>query len=142
MAKSWMQDHVEKVQNGEIHWQGGSFFAKAETEVEKTISRSTILLQKQVRSDLIQHVYPPSGPTPGGPPAKRTGQLRDSIDMETFVRGKDFVGRVGTNLKYGRHLELGEGTPIRPYLRPALDRHLPQIKKDIAAAGKRMDRGK
>lgn len=55
---------------------------------------------------------------PGEPPRKQTGQLRRSIAREVVA----LVGRVGTNLEYGRHLELGtRHMAARPWLRRALN---------------------
>jgi HK97 gp10 family phage protein len=72
----------------------------------------------------------------------RLGKLSASIETETFERDGLFVGVVGTNLKYGKYLELGTRKMAkRPYLRPALDSQRSRIIKDIKAAGKRMQRG-
>lgn len=51
----------------------------------------------------------------------RTGNLRRSIYSEvTFERGT-WVGRTGTNVKYGFFQEVGTvNHPAHPYLRPAL----------------------
>jgi hypothetical protein len=66
----------------------------------------------------------------GEPPHVLTGRLRLSIKHEVERRGRRILGRVGTNVIYGRRLELGfTGTDAagrsvrqgpRPYLRPAL----------------------
>ena len=54
---------------------------------------------------------------PGEPPRKQTGRLLASVAWE--VSG--LVGRVGTNLPYGRWLELGTRLmAARPWLRRAL----------------------
>ena len=53
---------------------------------------------------------------PGEPPRTQTGTLRRSITHEVFPKADevissfstpDFVGRVGTNVKYGKYLEFG-----------------------------------
>lgn len=50
-----------------------------------------------------------------------TGRLRASITHELGKDGEGIVGRVGTNVDYGIHVELGNGnSPEQPYLRPAL----------------------
>jgi hypothetical protein len=136
-----MQDHVEKVDNGELHWNGGSFLATAENAIERAVSRATIKLQGNVTEDINRESSPPAS-APGEPPHVDTGTLGASIDHETYRTKADFIGRVGTNVKYGRWLE--EGTTRmapRPYLRPALDRIRPAFEKDLKAAGKRMERG-
>lgn len=51
-----------------------------------------------------------------------TGRLRSSITREMGSDGGDLVGRVGTNVHYARHVELGTSRMVaQPYLRPALD---------------------
>lgn len=52
---------------------------------------------------------------PGEPPHKQTGRLRASVTWEKVRAG---LARVGTNVKYGRLLELFVGP--RPWLRRAL----------------------
>lgn len=42
---------------------------------------------------------------PGEPPRRQTGQLRASVSYEIDL--KNLAGRVGTNLKHGRYMELG-----------------------------------
>lgn len=72
-----------------------------------------------------------SGPVtharPGEPPRKQTGRLRASVTYELDAR--DLAGRVGTNVDYGRHLELGtrRGLLPRPWLRPAVSWVLSQL---------------
>lgn len=58
--------------------------------------------------------------TPGEPPRKQTGRLRDSVAHE--VDASILTARVGTNVEYGKHLELGtkRGLKPRPWLRRAL----------------------
>ena len=53
----------------------------------------------------------------GQPPHKDTGALRASVSYE--VDEVNLEARVGTNLRYGRHLELGEGVNPHPWLRRA-----------------------
>lgn len=57
---------------------------------------------------------------PGEPPRKQTGRLRASVTEE--VDPATLEARVGTNVKYGRFLELGtkKGIAPRPWLRRAL----------------------
>lgn len=58
---------------------------------------------------------------PGEPPFKQTGRLRGSVTYE--IDEATSTARVGTNLDYGRHLELGtkKGLLARPWLRRAVD---------------------
>ena len=127
---------------GNVNWNGDEFLASATTEVERVIARSVVKMQDHAR----QIVSRTSGPTatnpgaspsrPGEPPHIRTGTLRASIDQETFRRAGEFVGRMGTNLDYGRFLETGtRKMAARPYLRPTLDAHRLRILADLKAAG-------
>jgi HK97 gp10 family phage protein len=64
-------------------------------------------------------VYGAMRSAPGEPPLKQTGHLRRSIAHE--VDRATLVGRVGTNLRYGRFLETGtRKLAPRPWLRRAL----------------------
>lgn len=58
---------------------------------------------------------------PGRPPAVDTGRLRASITHDMGSDSAGLVARVGTDVTYGRHLELGTSRmAARPFLRPAL----------------------
>ena len=62
---------------------------------------------------------------PGEPPRKQTGRLRGSVAWE-LISG--LAARVGTNVKYGRYLQLGTSRMgKRPWLDVALKRSVPQI---------------
>lgn len=64
-----------------------------------------------------RRVYGANPSRPGDPPNKQTGRLRGSITWELVGQ----VARVGTNLLYGKHLELGTTRmAARPWLRRAL----------------------
>jgi HK97 gp10 family phage protein len=65
---------------------------------------------------------------PGNPPNTDTGRLAQSIKFDFKKDG--FVGRVGTNLRYGRNLEFGtKRMSPRPWLSTAV-----RIKSDEVAA--------
>ena len=69
---------------------------------------------------------------PGNPPHRQTGTLVRSITVDSAfnVTGNRIVGRVGTNLPYGKYLELGTSRiKARPYLRPGLRRMHARIRK-------------
>lgn len=124
-----------------------AFLRSAENAVERAIARGTLKVEKEAELLVSQSAGPtkthPDNPPsePYSPPHLRTGTLARSIESETFERGRNFYGRVGTNLKYGLWLEIGtkDGTLLpRPYLRPALDTHRKVIVKDIRAAFKKL----
>ncbi|MEN6430013.1 MAG: hypothetical protein ABFC80_04085 [Coriobacteriales bacterium] len=59
---------------------------------------------------------------PGSPPNVQYGILRASIDHEVVKGslGNAISARVGTNLGYGRDLELAIGVAPHPFLKPAI----------------------
>lgn len=69
--------------------------------------------------------------TPGAPPRKLSGQLRRSIAWE--MRNNDTVGRIGTNMVYGRKLE----EMNHPYLSLALQTYGNEIKTIMGRAFQR-----
>ena len=73
-----------------------------------------------------RRIYGAFPSAPGEPPHKQTGRLRGSV---TWEPGK-LRARVGTNVKYGRYLELGSGR-LKP--RPWLKRSLAEMAASIRA---------
>ena len=72
-----------------------------------------------------RRIYGATRSKPGEPPRKQLGHLRRSV---TYEVDDNQVGRVGTNLKYGRWLELGTRLmKARPWLRRALKECQDQI---------------
>lgn len=64
---------------------------------------------------------------PGEPPRKQTGRLRASVAHE--VDRQRLIARVGTNVDYGRWLELGTSKmAARPWLRRALYESAVQVR--------------
>lgn len=59
----------------------------------------------------------------------QTGRLQSSIKYEVEEKGERAVeGRVGTNVHYGKYIELGtRKMKAKPYLVPALEKVLPQL---------------
>lgn len=67
---------------------------------------------------------------PGEPPNTDTGQLVRRIEFE--IDKQRATGSVGTNLKYGAWLELGTRYVLpRPWLRPAYDKVIGQVIKNL-----------
>ena len=70
---------------------------------------------------------------PGEPPRKQTGQLRRSVTRE-IVTTPRVVARVGTNVKYGKWLELGTVRILpRPWLVRAFREMLPTVRSILTA---------
>ena len=72
---------------------------------------------------------------PGEPPKKVTGELQRSIAWVTESDTSSIALQVGTNLEYGRYLELGTSKMVaRPYLRATLLERLNRIQAGVVAA--------
>jgi HK97 gp10 family phage protein len=81
-------------------------------EMRKRLSRAAISVSRHAKQ--LVSVAGPSASRPGSPPHKQTGRLRASIAWELVG---DDRARVGTNVKYGRYLELGTSRMSpRPWL--------------------------
>ena len=75
---------------------------------------------------------------PGNAPAPDSGNLRDSVHYTTEESDSIIVGRVGTDVDYGRMLELGTSRIApRPWLKPSLDKNRNQIERLIQQAVKK-----
>lgn len=109
-----------------VQWSGDKFLRDFERRMERNVLAATVFLEAEVKDAIkIQGPKKTKGVSgkfqrasrPGEPPRLRTGNLRNSIANE--VTG--LTGRVGTNLKYGKSLELGtRHMAPRPYLRATL----------------------
>ena len=65
-------------------------------------------------------------PSPSG--YVRTGNLRQSISHA--VQGEDAI--IGTNIEYAPYVHFGaHGVPPKPFLKNAVERHLPEYKEII-----------
>lgn len=110
-----------------LNWFGVQVTQEVQRQAERGMVRAMIHLEGKVIRK-ISKGQPPS--RPGEPPHVLTGRLRQSITHQVEVVGREVIGRVGTNVEYGRRLELGfVGTDSlgrnvnqaqRPYLRPTL----------------------
>lgn len=98
--------------------------------LEKRMEKAVLALKRDVRKAISKKSPPAS--SEGEPPHVLDNHLRPGImdEVDPMTRGGDIVGRVGTNVKYARRLELGFvgtdklGRKInqgpRPYLRATL----------------------
>ncbi len=70
---------------------------------------------------------------PGQPPAIATSDLFKSIKISVGSEGRDIVGIVGTDQKYGPMLEFGTRKMApRPWLRRSFDNALPKVKQILS----------
>lgn len=103
-----------------IKWNGAEFTSQLAKSNAQRLTRACIYLANKVKENISEpsnHGDTPSAP--GEPPHKDTGRLRSSISYE--VDAQEMKGRVGTNVTYGKFLELGtESLAARPFLRSTL----------------------
>lgn len=129
-------------------WNGDRIAAAIRAEMGRRIRAACLYLSNAVKADISQAgtlrytagvtkkgnirqrtIYNFTHSRPGNPPFKQTGHLRRSITWEVV----GLVGRVGTNLLYGRWLELGTRfMEARPFLRSNLMVHMLTIRTIIA----------
>jgi len=89
-------------------------------EVEQFIRRKALEIVNEAKRSMVGGGKPHVPSAPGEPPHVDTGRLRSSISFEFESSTSQFEARVGTNVTYGRDLELGtERIKPRPWLRPA-----------------------
>ena len=72
--------------------------------------------------------------SPFNPPGVISGHLRRSVQGGVEKRGDDFIGYLGSNVKYARPLELGyepRNLQERPFIRPALENNIDKFMKII-----------
>lgn len=122
-----------------IQWRGDEYVDAVNVASSKGLQKAGVFLVGEIKRS-----FPGSGidnatraqrevnrSEAGEIPHVQTGSLKRSITRER-VRDQE---RVGTNLKYGRYLELGTlFMDARPFLRPALFKHRREILKIIKRA--------
>lgn len=75
---------------------------------------------------------------PGNAPAPDSGNLRDSIHYTIDEEDSLIIGRVGTDVDYGRMLELGTSRVApRPWLKPSVEKNREVILNDLGKVLKR-----
>ncbi len=129
----------------DIQWNGEAVKTAIRAEMARRLQAAAVVVQNEARLLLSvpgtipaggggrdkkgrsRRVYGSNPSLPGEPPRKQYGHLRRSVARE--VDRLSLTARVGTNLKYGRWLELGtsRGLAARPWLRRALSQARQQI---------------
>ena len=117
--------------NGPANWNGDEAMEYCRSRATGFITRAAIEVERRAKELLSvpgtafsrrtgKRLNDQVRSKPGEPPRKQTGTLRASVTYE--VDEKNASARVGTNLKYGKALELGtkRGIKPRPWLRRAL----------------------
>ena len=123
-----------------VVWRGRKIFEKTKAESIIRMGQAVLFVQGQTKQ-ILNRSQPlrrlPSGirvgldpSKPGEPPKRVEGSLLRSITTQVEVTTKRIIGRVGTNISYAPFLELGTSRiRQRPFLRPALRKSTPTIKK-------------
>lgn len=102
-----------------VKWYGPKVIDSIKAMAEKRMEAATVVVANRAKQ-LISTPYPPPS-RPGEPPHRRTGRLRASVAREVTWDESTVIGRVGSNVKYAKWLELGTSRmAARPWLRRAL----------------------
>ncbi len=130
----------------DLEWDPRNALAKAEAAARRKLEASAVVVQNRAKvlvsvagtgqgrdaKGKFARIYNANPSAPGDPPHKQTGRLRASIARE--VDGPAMVARVGTNVIYGRYLELGTRFMApRPWLRRALAESWGDIRRIFGA---------
>jgi len=93
------------------------------SQVKNGMNQAVLLVENQAKKNVDQ--------TPPKHPLVQTGRLKSSITSEVTEGGNKIEGRVGTNVYYGKYLELGhaDGSMHYPWLFPALELSKSKIKQ-------------
>lgn len=99
-------------------WRGDDFVKYIRKNCGERLEAAAIYLKTKVKENISEPSPPPS--PEGTFPHKDTGRLRASISHEVDKSAQ--VARVGTNVIYGKFLELGSSKmAARPFLRSTLN---------------------
>lgn len=129
-------------------WDPNGIMNAALAVTERRMNEAVVLVQADIkrslnvggrqRSSVSGKMYS-FGSDPGQPPFKQTGRLFNSIFGKVIREGSQVLGVVGTNVVYGRRLELGfvgkdsagrqYNQAPRPFIRPAFERNRDRIKR-------------
>lgn len=123
-----------------LNWHGDEVRRKIRREMERRIAAASIVVLNHARTLISisgtggapgsKRSYGSNPSAPGEPPHKQFGHLRRSVAREVV----GLVGRVGTNLRYGRYLEFGtKKMAARPWLRRALAEKRDAIRRLLTA---------
>ena len=106
-----------------LKWYGDDVYKKIHNEQKKRVRQAAIFLESYIKKS-----FGTSPSSPGEPPGVDTGRLRNSITHEIEESLWDIIGRVGTNVEYGKWLELGtKDMSPRPYLRRAIEENKQEL---------------
>jgi len=127
-----------------LQWHGDEAKEHVRRRAVRFLRRAAIVVERQAKVLLSvpgtgRNKGRKSGPItrskPGEPPRKQTGRLRASVTRE--VDESSLTARVGTNVDYGKFLELGtsRGLKPRPWLRRALAEMSQRVNELLSGMG-------
>lgn len=102
-----------------ITWHGRAFMRR----LDEAMRQKADMIGHTVEQEAKHLMSGPSPSQPGQPPGVMTGDLRRSITREIERTASGYTVRVGSNMEYARHLELGSpagGVRIKPVKAKAL----------------------
>lgn len=108
-----MAEQVFK-QDAELRWYEQEVTAAIHSEIGRRIARAAIVLTRYARRQVSR--VGPGHSKAGEFPYKKTGHLRRNITYEIYPN--EMGGRWGTNVLYGKFLELGTRGPGRRRMVP------------------------
>ncbi len=118
-------------------WRSKEVTVAVEKELMRRMERVVVYVESQavrliskdqpVRRTASGKLVATTPATPGAPPRVLYARLRQSVDHDVVKRHKKIIGRVGTNVPYGKTHEEGS----HPWLRPALRKSRSKIKDII-----------
>ena len=115
-----------------MRWHGEEFKRQIADEMAKNMEAAAIHLKGEIKQSLAVGNIDSSSPSEAGDPPRRvTGRLSGSIAHE--VDRVRLIARVGTNVLYGKFLELGtRKMAARPFIRPGLEKARHRIGRILA----------
>lgn len=105
------------------------FKTALDEQVEAALTAVGIAAESNAKQEITEAVYN----TPESPNYVRTGRLRNSLTHAVNAQEKEVL--IGSIVEYAPFVELGTTKmQPRPYLRPAINNHVPEYKALVEAA--------
>jgi HK97 gp10 family phage protein len=112
------------------NWRGEELKRYIRNNAAERLESAAIFLKSRVKEELSIPSGKGNRSNAGEPPHKETGRLRASISHE--VDKSEIKARVGTNVTYGKFLELGTRfMAARPFLTATLHKYAEQLRQII-----------
>lgn len=105
----------------QVTWNGKAFQKATLKTLRCAMLKSALVVERHAKR-LVSIGGGSGSSSPGDPPRVRSGALRRSITHEVRVEPRAIIARVGSNIEYARHLELGSAGPIT--IRPKSGKYL------------------